>query len=104
MITTNPAGEHLELDLLPDIESRNGFYKPGEDQVSIETPDGKFWIISTAIRAQGQLVGCLNLKVSKSRLNAVTRDLVLRILYHMIAFRRTKGDNAGRNAIDKVLG
>jgi two-component system, NtrC family, sensor kinase len=80
LVSTNPKGDHTELDNLPDVENYNGFFRPGKDQMSIETPDGDFWIISTTIRIQGQPVGCLNLKVSKSHLNAVTWDLVLRNL------------------------
>jgi signal transduction histidine kinase len=86
--TTNPRGEHLELDHIPDIENYNEFERPDEDrenQIAIETPDGKFWIIGTTIRDQGQPVGCLNLKVSKSSLNAVTLDLVQRNLVVMLA-------------------
>ncbi len=86
--TTNAAGEHLELDHVADIESYNEFERPDEDlenQIAIETPDGKFWIIGTSIRDQGQLVGCLTLKVSKSSMNAVTMDLVERNLVLMLA-------------------
>jgi two-component system, NtrC family, sensor kinase len=83
--TTNPRGEHLELDNLPKVESYNEFYRPSEDQVSTETPEGKFWVISTVIRSQGRPLGCLVLKVSKSRLNAVTLDLVQRNLLLLLA-------------------
>jgi len=85
VVTTYPEGEHLELDHLPKLETYNAFYKPGQDQVSIETPDGNFWIISTTIRTQGEPVGCLNLKVSKSSLNVVTWNLVRRNLLLMFA-------------------
>ncbi len=84
LVTTNLKGEHAELDNLPDIENYNGYFQPGKDQVSIETPDGDYWIISTTIRMQGDSVGCLNLKVSKSHLNAVTWDLVLRNLLMLV--------------------
>jgi signal transduction histidine kinase len=83
--STRPEAEHLELDNLPRVESYNEFWKPNDDQMSIETPDGKFWIIGTIIPVQGQTVGCLELKVSKSRLNAVTLDLVQRNLLLMLA-------------------
>jgi signal transduction histidine kinase len=85
LITTNPSGEHLELDHISDIESYNEFYRPADDQMTIETPNGDFWIIATTIRESGVPVGCLNLKVSKSRLNAITWDLVLRNLLLMLA-------------------
>jgi two-component system, NtrC family, sensor kinase len=84
VVTTNPDGEHLELDHIPDVERYNEFEHPDEDQIAIETPAGDYWIISTAIRDQSQAVGCLNLKISKSRLNAITWDLVLRNLLLMM--------------------
>ncbi len=83
--TTNPRGEHLELDQLRGIENYNEFERPDDDQIAIETPDGDYWIISTAIRERGEPIGCLNLKVSKSRLNAITGELVLRNLLVTLA-------------------
>src|SRR5438093_641594 len=83
--TTNPRGEHLELDQLRGIENYNEFERPDDDQIAIETPDGDYWIISTAIRERGARIGCLDLKVSKSRLNAITGDLVLRNLLVTLA-------------------
>ncbi len=80
IVTTEPKGEHLELDNIPDIENYNNFFRPDKDQTSIETPNGDFWIISTTIHLQGEPVGCLTLKVSQSHLNAVTWDVVLRNL------------------------
>ena len=83
--TTSPRGEHLELDQLRGIENYNEFERPDDDQIAIETPDGDYWIISTAIRERGEPIGCLNLKVSKSRLNAITGELVLRNLLVTLA-------------------
>lgn len=83
--STNPGGEHLELDNLPNIESYNEFERPDRDQVAIETPGGKFWIVGTSILDQGQPIGCLDLKVSKSGLNVITWDLVGRNLLLMLA-------------------
>ena len=83
--TTSPRGEHLELDQLRGIENYNEFERPDDDQIAIETPDGDYWIISTAIRERGEPIGCLNLKVSKSRLNAITGELVLRNLLMTLA-------------------
>ncbi len=86
--TTNPRGQHLELDDIPRVESYNEYYKPPEgheDQESIETDDSRAWIISTTIRAQGEPIGCLILTVSRSSLNEVTWDLVLRNLLLTIA-------------------
>ncbi|HKS95991.1 MAG TPA: HAMP domain-containing protein, partial [Terriglobia bacterium] len=84
--STNPKGEHLELDRIPGIENYNEYERPDEDQIAIETPGGDYWIISTTIRdLSGTAIGCLNLKVSKSRLNAITWDLVLRNLLVMLA-------------------
>jgi two-component system NtrC family sensor kinase len=84
LVTTNPQGDHPELDNLPNVESYNGFFMPNEGQMSIETPDSRAWIISTTIRAQGRPVGCLVLKVSKSHLSALTLDLVRRNLLLMV--------------------
>src|SRR5271157_324212 len=83
--TTNPHGQHLELDNIPNVESYNEYWRPKEDQESIETENPRAWIISTTIRAQGEPIGCLLLTVSQSSLNAVTWDLVLRNLLLMIA-------------------
>jgi len=83
--TTNPHGQHLELDNIPQVESYNEYFKPYEDQESIETEDSRAWIISTTVSAQGEPIGCLILTVSRSSLNAVTWDLVLRNLLLMLA-------------------
>jgi len=83
--TTNPHGQHLELDNTPNIETYNEYFRRGEDQESIETENRKSWIISTTIRAQGEPIGCLILAVSRSSLNAVTWALVLRNLLLMLA-------------------
>ncbi|HLW79372.1 MAG TPA: ATP-binding protein [Terriglobia bacterium] len=84
--TTNPHGEHLELDQIRNIRDYNEFEQPDEDQLAIETPAGDYWIIGTAIRdPDGRSIGCLDLKVSKSRLNAITWDLVVRNLLVMLA-------------------
>jgi signal transduction histidine kinase len=83
--TTNPRGQHLELDNIPNVETYNEYWRPSEDQESIETDDSRSWIISTTISAQGRTIGCLILTVSRSSLNAVTWDLVLRNLLLMLA-------------------
>ncbi len=83
--TTNPRGQHLELDNLPHVESYNEYYKPLDDQESIETEDSKAWMISTTIGEEGKPIGCLILTVSRSALNAVTLELVLRNLLLMLA-------------------
>ncbi|MGA3328937.1 MAG: ATP-binding protein, partial [Terriglobia bacterium] len=83
--TTNPRGQHLELDYIPNVESYNEYLRANEDQESIETENRKSWIISTTISAQGEPIGCLILTVSRSSLNAVTWDLVRRNLLLMIA-------------------
>ena len=85
LFTTNPGGQHLELDRIKGIENYNEFFRPGPDQMSIETPKGDYWIISTIIRDHGAPVGSLDLKASKSRLNAITADLVLRNLLVLLA-------------------
>jgi two-component system, NtrC family, sensor kinase len=83
--TTAPDGEHLELDNIPHIETYNEYERANGDQITIETSDGKFWIISTTLRQMGEPVGCLNLKISKARSNLITLDLVKRNLVLMLA-------------------
>ena len=83
--STNPRGQHLELDDIPNVESYNEYYKPFDDQSSIETENRRAWIISTTISREGEPIGCLILTVSRSTLNAVTLDLVLRNLLLMLA-------------------
>jgi len=83
--TTAPEAEHVELDSIPGIERYNEFERPGDDQITIETPDGKYWIMSTALRDGNRTLGCLNLKISKARSNLITLDLVKRNLVLMLA-------------------
>ena len=83
--TTAPQGEHLELDNTPGIEQYDEFARPDDDSLTIETDHGRFWVIGVTIRSQGQPVGCLNLKVSKSQTSIVTRQLVMRNLLLMLA-------------------
>lgn len=83
--TTVPDAEHMELDSIPSIETYNEYERPDGDQITIETPDGKFWIISTNLRQNGESIGCLNLRISKARSNLITLDLVKRNLVLMLA-------------------
>lgn len=83
--TTSWQDPHLELDHLPNIEQYFEFERPDEDTVTIETTDGKNWIMGTPIRNRGVLVGCLNLKVSKRQSSIVTQGLVVRNLLLMLA-------------------
>ena len=83
--TTSPQGEHLELDNTPGIEHYPEFGRPDDESIMIESSDGKFWFIGVTILSEGQPVGCLNLKVSKSQTSVVTRQLVMRNLLLMLA-------------------
>lgn len=83
--TTDSSGEHLELDVIPNVDNYNEFERPGEDQITIETPDGRDWIMSTPIRAGDRVIGCLDLKVSKKSSNAIINGLVRRNLVLMLA-------------------
>jgi len=81
--TTNPAGKHMELDHIPGINNTqwasqhlNEFERADKDQYTIETPDGKYWIMATELREHGEVVGCLNLTVSKLRSDVITQDIV----------------------------
>ncbi|MGH9452117.1 MAG: sensor histidine kinase [Terriglobia bacterium] len=83
LASTNPSGRHQELDAIPGISDvhwaanhLNEFEHPNSDQMTIETRDGKYWIISTALRGQGALAGCLVIKVSKLRSDVITQDIV----------------------------
>ena len=83
--TTSPQGEHLELDNIPGIEHYDEFVRPDDESLAIETNNGKFWVMGVTILSEGQPVGCLNLKVSKSHTSVVTRQLVIRNLLLMLA-------------------
>jgi len=85
LVSTDQRGNHSELDRVADIERYNEFERPNLEQISIETPDGKYWIISTDLHQPNGLDGCLILTVSKSRSNMITRDLVTRNLMVMLA-------------------
>lgn len=83
LASTNPSGRHQELDAILGVSDvhwaanhLNEFEHPNSDQMTIETRDGKYWIISTALRGQGALAGCLVLKVSKLRSDVITQDIV----------------------------
>ncbi|HEV2175642.1 MAG TPA: ATP-binding protein [Terriglobia bacterium] len=83
--TTDPQGAHLELDEIKGIEHYNEFERPDDDQVTIETPDGRYWVMSTMLRDQGRPIGCLTLTVSKYSSNVVIAGLVRRNLLLMLA-------------------
>lgn len=83
--TTDPEGEHLELDNVPGIETYHEFERVDDSTLTVETPNGDDWIMGSAIRDRGRTVGCLILKVSKYRSNAVTQSLVVRNLLLMLA-------------------
>ncbi|MGH9358395.1 MAG: sensor histidine kinase [Terriglobia bacterium] len=81
--TTNPAGKHMELDHIPGINDTqwamqhlNEFERAGPDQYTIETANGQYWIIATELREHGEIVGCLNLTVSKLRSDVITQSIV----------------------------
>jgi two-component system NtrC family sensor kinase len=85
--TTDASGTHLELDATPGIEHYNEFESAGEDQLSIETPDGRYWIVSSPIRSQdgSATVGCLQVRVSKKTSNVIIDGLVWRNVILMLA-------------------
>ena len=83
--TTDAEGRHLELDDIPGIEKYNEFERPEDDALTIETNDGKFWIMGVTIRSRGEAVGCLNLMVSKHQTSVVTRSLVTQNALVMLA-------------------
>jgi signal transduction histidine kinase len=83
--TTQPQATHLELDNIPNIDTYIEFERPDDDEVTIETEDGKFWIMGVTVRDQGVPVGCLNLLVSKSQTSVVTRNLVRQNVLMLLA-------------------
>ncbi|MGH9432257.1 MAG: sensor histidine kinase [Terriglobia bacterium] len=90
--TTDSKGPHLELDNVPGINDTtwanqhlHEFERANQDQYTIETPDGKYWIIGTVLRVNGRIAGCLNLKVSKLRSDVITQDIVEGNLLLMLA-------------------
>jgi signal transduction histidine kinase len=83
--TTDPSGQHLELDAIRDVQSYNEFERASEDQITIETPDGRIWIMSTPIRDGERVIGCLDLKVSKRSSNVIIAGLVRRNVILMLA-------------------
>jgi two-component system, NtrC family, sensor kinase len=85
LATTLPDAQHIELDNTPAIERYNEFERPDSNTITIETSDGDYWILGTAIRERGKPVGCLILTISKTRSGIVTRTLVLRNLLLMLA-------------------
>ena len=85
IVTTNPKGQNLELDNIPDIQNYNAYQQADPDQITIETPDGKYWIMGTTIDYDGRSIACLNLKVSKLHLSVITERLVLRNLLVTLA-------------------
>ncbi|MGH9355353.1 MAG: sensor histidine kinase [Terriglobia bacterium] len=81
--TTSSTGTHLELDNIPGINNTawasqhlNEFERAGNDQYSIETAGGNYWIIATELRVNGESIGCLNLVVSKLRSDVITQSIV----------------------------
>lgn len=83
--TTNAAGQHLELDNTLGVENYFEFERPDEETITVETRDGKSWIIGATILDHERPIACLNLKVSKSQTSRVTRGLVLRNLVLTLA-------------------
>ena len=83
--TTNPPANIWSSTTSPMLKVITSIGRPNQDQESIETENRRAWIISTTIRAQGEPIGCLILTVSRSSLNAVTWDLVVRNLLLMLA-------------------
>ncbi|HKT11480.1 MAG TPA: ATP-binding protein [Terriglobia bacterium] len=85
IVTTDRNGQVLELDHIRDIENYNDYQRDESGQITIDTPDGNYWIMGTTIHLDGQSVACLNLKVSKLHLSMITERLVLRNLLVMLA-------------------
>ncbi|MGH9407654.1 MAG: sensor histidine kinase [Terriglobia bacterium] len=83
LASTEPAAQHRDLDALPQITDArwasthlNEFKRPNHDQYTVETSDGKYWILSTELIDGGNSAGRLVLKVSKLRSDVITQDIV----------------------------
>ena len=85
IVSTDPKGQILELDHIADIQNYNDYQQADPDQITIDTPDGNYWIMGTTINYDGRSIACLNLKVSKLHLSIITERLVLRNLLVMLA-------------------
>ena len=85
VVSTNPGGQNLELDNIPNIQNYNEYKQANPEQITIETPDGNYWIMGTTIMDGGRSIACLNLKVSKLHLSIITQRLVFRNLLVMLA-------------------
>lgn len=85
VVTTDPHGQVLELDHIRNIQDYNDYQQADPDQITIDTPDGDYWIMGTTIQQNGRSIACLNLKVSKLHLSVITERLVLRNLLVMLA-------------------
>lgn len=85
IVTTDPKGQVLELDNIPDIQKYSDYRQADPDQITIDTPDGNYWIMGTTIHDNGRSIACLNLKVSKLHLSIITERLVLRNLLVTLA-------------------
>jgi two-component system NtrC family sensor kinase len=83
--TTQPQGSHLELDNIRDIDTYNEFERPDDNDITIETNDGKFWIMGITLRDSVGSFACLNLLVSKHQTSVVTQDLLVRNVLLMLA-------------------
>jgi signal transduction histidine kinase len=78
VLSTNPNAPLMELDAQADIKQMFEYYSPFSGVQSIETGSEKSlaWIVGAQITEQGTSVGCLNLKVSKSRINDISKKLI----------------------------
>jgi len=85
IVSTGSKDQILELDHIPDIQNYNDYQQPDSDQITIDTPDGNYWIMATTIHSEGRSIACLNLKVSKLHLSEITERLVLRNLLVTLA-------------------
>lgn len=78
VLTTDSKSPLLELDAQPRVEQMFEYYSPFEAVRSIETESGKAlsWIVSADIDSGSETVACLNLKISKSGINVISKQLI----------------------------
>jgi two-component system NtrC family sensor kinase len=78
VLATNPQSPLMELDAQPNPQQMVEYYSPFEGVQSIEVGSGKTlsWIVGADITVNDKSVGCMNLSVSKSGINVMSKELI----------------------------
>lgn len=78
VLATDTQAPLMELDAQPNVTRLFEYYSPFDAVRSIETGPDKVlsWIVSADVDVGTETVACLNLKVSKSGINVISRQLI----------------------------